>query len=230
VNIDRTGVLTPSARPASSFGLRPESRDRDTSFPLYRPDPQPSYVPEQSIRPREVDPRSLPSDKRIRKTAKIQLTEKAIQDLPELQEDELRDFYAAVMESGREEDPYPTTPLIDGPASSLNPVKRLTSDQRRGILQGLEGRFLSSSDQAGPSRLAIDTRAGESDGQSVLRIVERLRAVVPETEGRVSLGLVSRTEWSVMLDEVARSGDGREAEALLDLMSVSQLFDLVIHA
>jgi len=128
------------------------------------------------------------------------------------------------MESGREEDPYPTTPLIDGPAPSFNPVKRLTSDQRRGILDGLEGRFLSPSDQAGPSRLAIDT-AARSAGQSVLRIVERLRVVVPETEGRVSLGLVSRTEWSVMLDEVARMGDGREAEALLDLMSVSQLFN-----
>lgn len=174
-----------------------------------------------------MDPRSLPSDRKIRKTAKVQLTEKAIQDLPELQEDELRDFYAAVMESGRSEDPYPTTPLIDAPGSSQNQSqpKRLTSGQRREILQGLEDRFLTPSNHAGPSRLDIGTSTDPIGVQNVLGIVARLGAVAPEVEGRVSLGLVSRTEWSAMLDEVAEMGDGREAEGLLDLMSVRRFRD-----
>lgn len=165
----------------------------------------------------------------MRKSSKIQLTQKAIQDLPEFQEDELRNFYAAVMESGRDDgSSQADVPLIEGPSRAPNErTKRLTSGQRRQVLEGLEGRFLgpSPSNQAGPSRLGV--RSIREGGARVYEILERLRAVQVPAEGRISLGLVSRTEWSVLLDEVSRLGNGRDAEALLDLMSVRRLLYVI---
>jgi hypothetical protein len=181
-----------------------------TSFPLYRPSPTTQAQYETQLHHQSyTDPRSLPSDKKIRKATKIQLTEKAIQDLPELEEEDLRSFYAAVMESGRplEND----IPQIED---------KMTTEQRSKVIEGLAGRFIGM--EAGPSKLpALNTGLRQ---KVVSDIVEKLRAIQPpiteEGGARVPLGLVSRTEWSVLLDEMA-GRDGRDAENLMDLMSVS---------
>ena len=140
------------------------------------------------------------------------MTEKAIQDLPELEEDDLRSFYAAVMESGR--------PLED----DLPQIEdRMTVEDRTKVIEGLAGRFIGM--EAGPSKLpALNTGLRQ---KIVSDIVEKLRATrAPTTEEGgpcVPLGLVSRTEWGVLLEEMARR-DGRDAENLMDLMSVSFVF------
>jgi hypothetical protein len=162
-----------------------------------------------------TDPGSLPSDRKIRKATKIQLTEKAIQDLPELEEDDLRSFYAAVMESGRPLDTEDLLRIEDG--------KRMSREERTGLIEGLAKRLMGPVEgEAGPSRLPA---FGGQQSEVIMGIVERLRAIQlpvnePEAGPKVSLGLVSKTEWGVLLDEMAGRG-GVEAESMLDLMSVS---------
>lgn len=153
---------------------------------------------------------------KIRKSAKIQLTDKALEDMPELEEDELRDFYAAVMDSGKTS--TGESPRIEAPRSGMG------KDERRRILDGMARRLLSPSDQAGPSTLpATSPRAHET----VRKLVDRLRDLSLAGEGqevvpsRVSLGLASRKEWEALLDETTRYGVADEAEELLELMSVS---------
>lgn len=165
---------------------------------------------------------NLPSDKKIRKTAKAQLTERAIADLPELQEEDLRDFYAAVMESGRDDlDLGGEIPQVEAPG-------RRSKVDRRKILDGLSHRLLPSPDRAGPSTSTTTTAvAGPTDDSAdmdiVSKLVAELRALVPQPgdTGRVSLGLISRTEWNVLLDQSARYGPAYEAEEVLQLMTVS---------
>lgn len=158
---------------------------------------------------------SLPSDRKIRKSAKIQLTDKALEDMPELQEDELRDFYAAVMDSGKSAE---DSLRIEAPRTGMS------REERRKVLDGMARRLLSPSDQAGPSTLpATSPRTYET----VSKLVAKLRDLSAMGEGqeegpsRVSLGLASRKEWEVLLDETTRYGVADEAEELLELMSVS---------
>jgi hypothetical protein len=97
---------------------------------------------------------------------------------------------------------------------------RMTSEERGKVIEGLAGRFIGM--EAGPSKLpALNTGLRQ---KVVSDIVEKLRAIQPPISedggAKVPLGLVSRTEWSVLLDEMA-ARDGRDAENLMDLMSVS---------
>lgn len=181
------------------------------TFPLYRPLPmaQPPYE-SQPHRSAYIDPNSLPSDRKIREATKIQLTEKAIQDLPELEEDDLRSFYAAVMESGRP---------LESDAPQIEDGQRMSIEEQTRVIEGLAVRLIGT--EAGPSKLPT-VHSGLRE-KVVSDIVQKLRTIqVPATEEgrRVPLGLVSRTEWSVLLEETA-ARDGREAESLMDLMSVS---------
>ena len=208
-----TEEADPSVRPLSSSTYDDHS---PPSFPLYRPAPdsQPAYESQSPYRA-EIDPRSLPTDRKIRKATKIQLTEKAIQDLPELEEDDLRSFYAAVMESGRP---------LDEEIPQIEDGRRMSMEERHKMIEGLAGRFIGS--EAGPSRLpTLTTAHGQRD---VSAIVERLRSIrAPDLEEggtRVPLGMVGKTEWSVLLDELANR-DGEQAESLMDLMSVSRLVE-----
>jgi len=98
----------------------------------------------------------------------------------------------------------------------------MTVAERSRVIEGLAGRFIGM--EAGPSKLpALNTGLRQ---KVVSDIVERLRSIQPpiseEGGAKVPLGLVSRTEWSVLLDEMA-ARDGREAENLMDLMSVSRV-------
>jgi hypothetical protein len=157
----------------------------------------------------------LPSDRKIRKSAKIQLTEKALEDMPELREDELRDFYAAVMDSGKPE---------TGDLSRIEaPKMRMGRDERQRILDGMARRLLPPSDQAGPSTISA---ASQRTHDTVSKLVSKLRElgeIEVDKPSRVSLGLASRKEWEALLDETTRYGVADEAEELLELMSVSSL-------
>jgi hypothetical protein len=124
------------------------------------------------------------------------------------------------MESGHEQSS--DVPLIE------DGKKKMGREERRRVIDGLAHRMMTSGPapkigEAGPSRLPMSEfgRAGDSS-DTVLGIVGKLRAIPTPTEsgGRVSLGLVSKTEWAVLLDEMATQS-GRAAENLLDLMSVS---------
>lgn len=162
---------------------------------------------------------SLPSDRKIRKSAKIQLTDKALEDMPELQEDELRSFYAAVMDSGK--------PQSDETQRIEPPSTRMGNEERQRVLEGMARRLLSPSDQAGPSTLpATSPRTYETASKLAekLRVLTRVGQGASSLESRVSLGLASRREWEVLLGEVTRYGAADEAEELLELMSVSPLF------
>jgi hypothetical protein len=199
-------MLIGSSRPLSSSTYDDQP---PTSFPLYRPTPTPQAPYESQPHHQYTDHRSLPSDKKIRKATKIQLTEKAIQDLPELEEEDLRSFYAAVMESGR---------TVENDLPQIE--DRMTVEERSKVIEGLAGRFIGT--EAGPSKLpALNTGLRQ---KVVSGIVDKLRAIkapiAEEGGARIPLGLVSRTEWGVLLDEMA-GRDGREAENLMDLMSVS---------
>lgn len=106
---------------------------------------------------------------------------------------------------------------------------RMTVEDRTRVIEGLAGRFIGM--EAGPSKLpALNTGLRQ---KVVFDIVEKLRAIrAPTTEEggpSVPLGLVSRTEWGVLLDEMARR-DGRDAESLMDLMSVSCIFTVKRYA
>jgi hypothetical protein len=99
---------------------------------------------------------------------------------------------------------------------------KMTSEERSRVIERLAGRFIGM--EAGPSKLpALNTGLRQ---KVVSDIVEKLRAIQPpiteEGGARVPLGLVSRTEWGVLLDEMA-ARDGRDAENLMDLMSVSHV-------
>lgn len=136
--------------------------------------------------------------------------------MPELEEDELREFYAAVMESGKPT--AGTSPRVEAPRTSMG------KDERRRVLEGMARRLLSPSDQAGPSTLPASVPRIH---ETVTKLVDKLRDLSVTEEGqevipsRVSLGLASRKEWEALLDETTRSGVADKAEEILDLMSVS---------
>lgn len=141
--------------------------------------------------------------------------------MPELQEDQLREFYAAIMESGKEV--TEERPMIKGPSTGLG------REERRRVVEGMAGRLLSPSDQAGPSTLpATLPRTYDTVGKVIEKLRSLDKGVEAEGEGtgpcRVSLGLVSRREWEVLLEETTRAGTADEAESLLELMSVSDSF------
>lgn len=186
-------------------------------FPLYKPSPEPQYNQAPYGQEYRQDPHvtSLPSDRKIRKSAKIQLTDKALEDMPELQEDELRDFYAAVMDSGKPE-PRDVS-RIEAPKT------RMGRDERQSILDGMARRLLSPSDQAGPSTIST---AAPRTHQTVSKLVGKLRElgeIEVDKPSRVSLGLASRKEWEALLDETTPYSAADAAEELLELMSVSIL-------
>lgn len=148
------------------------------------------------------------------------MTAKAIEGLPELLEDELRDFYAAVMNSGKED--TGSRPRIAPPAQPTSRVSSLSVEEKRRMVDAMAGRLLSPSDHAGPSILPAQT---DDNHEMVRKVVAKLRDLTAEQEGdapaRVSLGLVSATEWEVLLDETANQGSALEAEKVLSLMGVS---------
>lgn len=151
---------------------------------------------------------------------KAQLTAKAIEDLPELQEDELRDFYAAVMESGKSQGA--DKPLIEAPGRRAAKVLALDTEEKRMIVEGLAQRLLSPSDQAGPSSIIACNDAGH---EAVRKIIAKLEGLVEDHESgsssKVPLGLVGPKEWGILLEEMGRFGSACEAERVLNLMSVS---------
>lgn len=138
--------------------------------------------------------------------------------MPELEEDELRDFYAAVMDSGKPA--VGTAPRIEAPQTSMG------KEERRRLLERMARRLLSPSDQAGPSTLPASLPRVR---ETVTKLVDKLRDLsVTEEEqelvpSRVSLGLASRKEWEALLDETTRFGVAHKAEEILELMSVSLL-------
>lgn len=135
--------------------------------------------------------------------------------MPELQEDELRDFYASVMDSGK----------VDHDSLRIEaPRTEMSKEETRRVLDNMARRMLSPSDQAGPSTLPARS---QRTYETVSKLVEKLRNLSATEAGpedgpsRVSLGLASRKEWEVLLDETTRHGVADEAEELLELMSVS---------
>jgi hypothetical protein len=143
------------------------------------------------------------------------LSKRAVKDLPPLEEDDLREFYAALVESGAEEAAR-RYEALDVPKEER---LRLGDGEREQVLRGLAERLLGVSAPeappveaqggenmvAGPSRL---TGIVSGDAVPTQTIIHALASISSQNENLneggpsdLPLGLVSRKEWDALFDQ-----------------------------
>ncbi|WVW80899.1 hypothetical protein I302_102890 [Kwoniella bestiolae CBS 10118] len=209
--------------------LSPNS-DPTRTFPLYQPPPPREYIPltKETLA-------QLPSDESLNRQLKNRLTQKAIEGLPDLTEEDLKDFYADLVKTGVQ-DGMDGRLGIEGPEQQLKlPLDRR---EREDVLNTLEERLLGF---GGSSQSAIEGGLVKVDGElrnapkhyKIFAALAQLGS--PEDSGPsgtskspagvqravdIPLGLVSRREWNVLFEEFVQRGDARGAEALVDVMTL----------
>ncbi|EIW69921.1 hypothetical protein TREMEDRAFT_29866 [Tremella mesenterica DSM 1558] len=208
-------------------------------FPLYRPDPHsPSldHVPPRPSRsPRHVEQsvisQSKPSDIRSQRKIKARLSAQLTADLPELDEQALRSFYAALVLTGSEEDGS-SVPRIMAP--ELKRQKRstdvLTTVEQRLLEMAIGQQGDTSLDNMSESRtqmgLAQRMETGEMISAGSSEVHQRVTQLLgtlsvdadPKTPTSVPLGILSRGEWEVLLQEYVNRHDPSGAERVLQLV------------
>ncbi|WVQ95509.1 hypothetical protein IAU59_002606 [Kwoniella sp. CBS 9459] len=152
----------------------PPTAEPTRPFPLYQriPEPESQYIP---LTKETLE--SLPSSSRLSKELKVRLTKKAIEDLPELEEDDIKRFYRDLVLTGIVEDGSPDRLALDAPEEQRR--LPLPAEERKDILRQMEERLLASSQQQ-QQRIGLETSAeqatyGATTGGEVLRV---------ESEGR----------------------------------------------
>ncbi|OCF45692.1 hypothetical protein I317_00595 [Kwoniella heveanensis CBS 569] len=167
-------------------------------FPLYQrpPEPQTQYIP---LTQETLD--SLPSNARLSKELKVKLTKKAIEDLPELQEEDIKRFYKDLVLTGVED----AAGLEHGRLAMGGPEEEqrklpFPAEERKDILRQMGERLLAPSYQqhqrinesaadgidegAGLSQIV---GAGEDQGRRVpthVRVLEALAELAIEDQGQ----------------------------------------------
>jgi hypothetical protein len=181
------------------------------SFPLYHPT-EPSYPIEKA--PYDVDYVSLPSEKTISKSLKFKITEEVTKGLPEFTEEELREFYRAVVESG----------VQDEGSSSDVKVDAIEAPRRsRGLMAIRERLEENYSDTT-----AVAT--SEGDYGVILRYLGGTSVSSVSSKGKepmrgpiVPLGILTSSEWQVLFNEAIARRTVDDVHALLNLMQVRHL-------
>jgi hypothetical protein len=184
-------------------------------FPLYRPEPPSS--PSQSQNGDEehqfghtVTADNIPSDRNIQKSAKTTLSSRIDEEIPEFTEEDLRDFYRAVVQSGVEHEAAPQK-VIESPKT-----KRLEAPERAKVLgnliQRLSGLVASSSTSAVSTALE-----GRNMAHTILRSVTAALPQMDQTPGvvgpgNIPLGVMSRKEWEALFDEMVCPTAGRREQ------------------
>ncbi|WWD08444.1 hypothetical protein V865_006556 [Kwoniella europaea PYCC6329] len=207
----------------------PPSSEPTRPFPLYQPPPPPEYIPltKETLS-------QLPSDESLNRQLKDRLTEKAIEGLPELTEEDLKDFYADLVQTGidsREDDVL----AIESPGGQLK--LPLDIREREDILNELENRLIGSGDieQQGGLMKIDEESSSAPKHYKIFAALARLGvpqdgpsgtnkspagAIQTQQGVDIPLGLVSKREWNVLFDEFIQRRDARGAEALLDVMTL----------
>ncbi|WRT70642.1 uncharacterized protein IL334_007640 [Kwoniella shivajii] len=220
----------------------PEGSGTTRQFPLYQPPPPGEYIPltKETLR-------QLPSEESLNRQVKIRVTKKAIEGLPELTEDDLKDFYTDLVKTGTQGDII--LPSLQSPEDRLKlPLSR---EEKEDILRHLENRLLSSDEQFPRNSIGKGTFSegnGVENGlvqselpkhYKIFGVLAQLAIPEESTSGsglagpsgtskspagnavsEIPLGLVSRKEWDVLFEEFIVRGDARGAEALLDVMTL----------
>lgn len=191
-------------------------------YPLYRPDPAPISTHFELTDPQysgshRITPDNLPSDRNIQKAGKARLSAHIDDDIPEYSEDDLRDFYRALVESGMEE-ASSTSGMIEGPSTARG--GRLAAPVRRELLEGLMERLnspISNDKGEGSSRGSSSTALEASKRDGVLPYVILDKAISAaviahgahrgDDEGQadeglnIPLGVVRIREWDALFYE-----------------------------
>ncbi|KAL7422788.1 hypothetical protein Q5752_002084 [Cryptotrichosporon argae] len=191
-------------RSARKYGQRLYTPGVETTvesrFPLYRPAPAPAP---RASRQKQTSIDDLPSIPELRRSQKAALTEDATAGLAEFDEAFLEDFYRDVLRS---------SPDFETEQLAL-PPPRMSRDERRGVLANLEQRICGVEDgQSGPSRLP-------ATAQPHRRLAVAL-AAAPVADGRIPLGVLSKTEWKALAEEfLEKEENPRGVEFVLEIMT-----------
>ena len=180
-------------------------------FPMYsKPIPPP---PEE-----DFDISSLPSDTYIQKGAKIRLTQKVVEDTPELDEEDLRSFYRGLVESSREDGVLADVKQIGAPGGRRR--LRLGRVRREEVLARLQERLLGAGPSGRSASLAHLLPVGVKNAPMRVQLAVVLSSIgsqptlgtaglLSSVKGKekagtgqyVPLGLLSRTEWEAILED-----------------------------
>ncbi|WVO20495.1 uncharacterized protein IAS62_001792 [Cryptococcus decagattii] len=214
--------------PPPSHSLLDESTTQpspERNFPLYKPQ---QYAREIPLTADTLA--ALPSEQALSRQLKQRVTEKATESLPEFTEDELRDFYAALVKSGSK-DAGGTYPALGAPSETKKiPMAKKEMEE---ILTGMARRLVGEGGLAlpeGPKRYTI--LSGPSETSKGKAVEGRL----PLRSLEVPLGMVTSKEWDALFQEFIRKGDAASAESLLDIMDAHgvpvdlERINSVIHA
>ncbi|WVN89723.1 uncharacterized protein L203_104953 [Cryptococcus depauperatus CBS 7841] len=206
-------------------------------FPLYSPPPPPKYVP---LTAKTLA--ALPSDEALSRQLKKKVTRKAVENLLDYTEEDLRDFYVQLVKTG------PTGGGTGLVLEAPNQRKLLSDVERQDILNELAHRL-----SGGPSVPFLPAPRRDRDmvqqtpGQGVVDVVDvpyqlldRLASFAAfsqsgpseTSKGKglsseasashgvvVALGLVRSVEWDALFQEFIRRGDVDTAESLLDVVN-----------
>lgn len=214
--------LAPPIPPLSSLAL-PEQPTG--TFPLYRP-PSPRLP---STLPKDGNAHSarFPSDRVVHARIKQKLTQAVEAGLPDYTEAELREFYAAVVQSGSEPGRLDGADRIAGPSRETGtlPAPRQPARSTSQVLRALASRLLEPPSAATQQHEDVDAveetpvssltliSGGQSRNQSLEEILQALSRLVEEqedntgssssgvTRATVPLGLISRTESRALMAE-----------------------------
>ncbi|ODO10584.1 hypothetical protein I350_01181 [Cryptococcus amylolentus CBS 6273] len=216
-----------------------------TRFPLYRRE---EFQREPPITQAMID--SLPTDEGLSRQLKRKVTKKAVEDIPEWSEEDLRAFYLDLVKTGVKEGES-----LEAIKAPENQVELLSDEQRRSTLAKMSSRLLGQGQGQGHSNEASSLppvhRGKVSFARLPYAILESLAPLailsgpsetskgkaVEDVAARldVPLGLVSNTEWSALFQELIQRQDAVAAEAVLDLMNAhgmpvdSHLIDEIMH-
>ncbi|WVF67945.1 hypothetical protein IAT40_002707 [Kwoniella sp. CBS 6097] len=220
----------------------PPTPEPTRPFPLYQRPPEPQYIP---LNQETLD--SLPSSSKLSKELKVRLTKKAVENLPELQEEDIKRFYKDLVLTGLEDAGHEKLAL-----EAPEELKRLPfpAEERKDILRELEDRLLAPLHRhqrigvPTTQEEGIENRVGqvvksETEGKRIprhVRLLEELAELAVIDQGPsgtskspasqtmqparmdIPLGVVSSREWKALFEEFLARKDARGAESLLDVM------------
>lgn len=189
----------------------------ERNFPLYKPQKHAQEIPLTAD-----TLAALPSEQALSRQLKRRVTQKAVENLPEFTEDELRDFYAALVKSGSK-DNGGIYQALEAPSETKKiPMPK---KEREEILTGMAGRLVGEGGLALPNgstrygkslELVVNENQSSDAPYAILDVLSQaailsgpsetskgkaMEGQLPLRSLEVPLGLVTSKEWDALFQE-----------------------------
>lgn len=148
-----------------------------------------------------LDSKGLPSIEAIHREAKTRIVDDAIRNVPEFNEESLREFYSSVVLSGAAEEVKQGLAQIEAPGSH----RPTSKGERAKLFQTLRARLeapVEDAEEGAPAPPSLIPALPESTPTHVALTAALINLAPAEPRGptTIPLGIVRKGEWQALLD------------------------------